>query len=102
MNLRKGSGGGTADSRTCADNNTGSGCGGYYGVEDNATTSALNSNNAVSTAVMNSATGGDFFFNTPLIYSEPALSNLANSAGYTNMVSCAYSEVALPNVSDFF
>uniref|UniRef100_A0A915DMS0 Uncharacterized protein n=1 Tax=Ditylenchus dipsaci TaxID=166011 RepID=A0A915DMS0_9BILA len=57
----------------------------------------------VSTAASVDATSSQpahqFFFTSPLIYSEPALSSLGNSViNYNNVVSCAYSEATLPNV----
>lgn len=42
----------------------------------------------------------NYFFGSPLIYSEPALSSLNNVIGFINLnqVACSYSEAALPNV----
>lgn len=53
----------------------------------------------------NDDTHQQYFFGSPLIYSEPALSNLHDVHGYRNQnaaVACSYSEAALPNVSVFF
>lgn len=55
-----------------------------------------------STTLPTTSNNQGFFFNQPLIYSEPALLNLVNSTAYTNVVSSAYSEAALANVCFLF